>query len=260
MKSLSLYQENGSTLNKLHSDVKLLYVVAAILVPILIGGYLSYACTIVLSFLLLLSGGVLRKAIPVVSVSGIVLLTIVIIQGMFYATNTIEVFRIGPAVFYQEGLLYSLGIVLNVFNILLAICILIFTTKPSDMIESFIERGFSPQIGYVFISIFQIIPQMTATMGTITDAQRSRGMEVEGSLMVRIKAFLPLISPVVMSSLADTKERAVALEVRGFNSKNKKVFLYERKKTAVDKTLQAVLILAIVVTVIWRGAAWLGLR
>ena len=52
MKSLSLYQENGTVLNKLHSDIKLLYAVAAILVPILISGFLSYACTIVISLIL----------------------------------------------------------------------------------------------------------------------------------------------------------------------------------------------------------------
>ena len=61
-----------------------------------------------------------------------------------------------------------------------------------------------------------------------------------------------------MSSLADTKERAVALEVRGFNSKNKKVFLYEHKKTTLDKVLQILLFLAIIVTVIWRVVIWLG--
>ena len=63
---------------------------------------------------------------------------------------------------------------------------------------------------------------MTGTMNTITDAQRSRGLETEGSLLTRAKAFLPLISPVVMSSLINTRERAVALEVRGLppNRKN----------------------------------------
>lgn len=258
MKSLSLYEEKGTFLNKMDSDAKLLYVVAAILIPALLGGYISYGAVILLSLILLTAGGVVKKAIPVVSVSGIVLLTIVVIQGMFRNGNETVVLALGPAVFYKEGLLYSLGIVLNVFNILLAICVLIFTTKPSDMIESFIDRGFSPRIGYVFISIFQIIPQMSDTMGTITDAQRSRGMEVEGSLMVRIKAFLPLISPVVMSSLADTKERAVALEVRGFNAKNKKVFLYERKKTTTDTVIKAVLVLVMVAAIVWRIMTWLG--
>lgn len=258
MKNLSLYEEKGTFLNKMDSDVKLLYVLAAILVPALLGGVLPYAAAILLSLVLLASGKVAKKAIPVVGVSSVVLLTIVVIQGMFHSTNETILFALGPAAFYKEGLLYSLGIVLNVFNILLAICVLIFTTKPSDMIESFIDRGFSPRIGYVFISIFQIIPQMSNTMGTITDAQRSRGMEVEGSLMVRIKAFLPLISPVVMSSLADTKERAVALEVRGFNAKNKKVFLYERTKTTGDTAMKMLLVLIMAAAIMWRVITWLG--
>lgn len=258
MKSLSLYEEKGSFLNKMYSDVKLIYVVAAILIPILIGGYISYGVAIVVSLLLLLAGGIIRKAVPVVGVSGVILITIVIIQGLFYNANVTPALKLGVIVFYKEGLLYSLGIVLNVFNILLAICVLIFTTKPSDMIESFIDRGFSPRIGYVFVSIFQIIPQMSNTMGTITDAQRSRGMEVKGSLMVRIKAFLPLISPVVMSSLTDTKERAVALEVRGFNAKSKKVFLEERKKRKADTLLEVILILGILAAIVWRVKLWLG--
>ena len=48
-------------------------------------------------------------------------------------------------------------------------------------------------------------------------------METEGNLLTRAKAFLPLISPVVMSALINTREqRAVALEVRGFAAKRKK--------------------------------------
>lgn len=258
MKSLSLYEEKGSFLNKLDSTVKILYVVAAILIPAVLGNNWVYGAWIALSTVLLMAGGVIKKTVPVIGVSGVVLVSIIIIQGMFYSANENVAVAIGPAVFYVEGLMYSLGIVLNVLDILLAICVLIFTTKPSDMIESFIDKGLSPRIGYVFVSIFQLIPQMSNTMGTITDAQRSRGMEVEGSLLIRIKAFLPLISPVVMSSLNDTKERAVALEVRGFNAKKKKVFLYERKIRAIDRVLEVVLVLAMVAAIVWRVMTWLG--
>lgn len=52
---------------------------------------------------------------------------------------------------------------------------------------------------------------MSGTMNTIMDAQRSRGLETEGNLITRAKSFLPLISPVVMSSLINTRERAIAL-------------------------------------------------
>lgn len=258
MKSLSLYEDKGSFLNKMDPLVKIIYVIAAILVPAVLGNNWVYCGWIALSIILLLAGGIIKKAVPVVSVSGVVLLTIIIIQGMFYSANETVAVAIGPAVFYVEGLMYSLGIVLNVMDILLSICVLIFTTKPSDMIECFVEKGLSPRIGYVIVSIFQLIPQMSNTMGTITDAQRSRGMEVEGNLIVRVKAFLPLISPVVMSSLNDTKERAVALEVRGFNANKKKVFLNERVVKTSDRVLEVILVLAMVAAIAWRVMTWLG--
>lgn len=59
-------------------------------------------------------------------------------------------------------------------------------------------------------------------MNTIMDAQRSRGLETEGNLITRAKSFLPLISPVVMSSLINTRERAIALEIRGFEAGQKR--------------------------------------
>ena len=67
------------------------------------------------------------------------------------------------------------------------------------------KSGFSPRFGYIINSVFQILPQMLAARDVIADAQRSRGMETEGNMLVRIKAFLPLISPVVMSSLINTR-------------------------------------------------------
>lgn len=252
MKSISLYEEKNSLLNALSPETKIIYIIVAIFIPIILHLPVSGVVFIVLSVLLLLTSKVLHKTLPILGVSGFVILTVVIVQGIFRAGNVTPLFHLGPVTFYTEGMIYAMHIAINVLNILLALCVLILTTKPSDMVENFIRKGFSPRLGYVFISIFQIIPQMSETMATITDAQRSRGMETEGSLLVRIKAFLPLISPVVMSSLVDTKERAVALEVRGFNAKNKKTFLNEQKTCSADKVLNTILIAGIIVSIVWR--------
>ncbi|MEG2511873.1 MAG: energy-coupling factor transporter transmembrane component T [Acetivibrio sp.] len=252
MKSISLYEEKGSLLNKLAPESKIFYIMTALFLPIIVGSKTVSVVFIATSVILLLFSKVLKKTLPILGVSGFILLTVVVIQGLFRAGNVTCVLHFGPIAFYKEGLLFALTIVINVLNILLSFCVLILTTKPSDMIENFVRKGFSPRFGYVFISVFQIIPQMTETMVTITDAQRSRGMETEGNLLVRIKAFIPLISPVVMSSLINTKERALALEVRGFNAKNKKTFLNEEKKTRADKFLQMGLLLVLLVGIIWR--------
>ena len=93
---------------------------------------------------------------------------------------------------------------------------------------------------------------MMSTKDTITDAQRSRGMETEGKLSVRMKAFLPLISPVVMSSLINTRERAIALEVRGFGRKQKKTWLEERPKNKADVPSGILCVAALVLAIVWR--------
>jgi len=257
MKSISLYEEKNSVLNAIAPETKILYIAAALLLPALFGNKMVSLFFIICSVTLLAISKVLKKTLPLLGVSGFILLTVVIIQGLFRAGNVTPFLTLGKVIFYREGLMFALKIVINVINILLSFCVLILTTKPSDLIENLVRRGFSPRFGYVFISVFQIIPQMTDTMQTITDAQRSRGMETEGNLFVRIRAFIPLISPVVMSSLINTKERALALEVRGFSSKNKKTFINDEKKIWVDRYLQAGILILIAAGIIWRIAACL---
>ena len=257
MKSISLYEDKGTILNKTAPETKLLYILAALLVPALTGSRGAGIGLIGCSVILLLIGKVFRRTLPVIGVSGFVLLTVVVIQGMFRPGNETVAFSLGVLTFYREGLQFALTIVINILNILLSFCVLILTTRPSDLIENLIRRGFSPRLGYVFVSIFQIIPQMTETMSTITDAQRSRGMETEGNLLTRIRAFLPLISPVVMSALVNTKERALALEVRGFGLHRKKTFINGETKTAADVWLQAACLLAVAAAFVWRIARWL---
>lgn len=255
MKSISLYVQGNSPIHKMYPTSKIAYILAAIAVPAIIPVNAVALTCLSISVLGLLWGKVFRKVLPLISFSMVVLLSVIIIQGLFKLDNKTPLFHIGPLVFYKEGLAYALGICIRVTNILCAFAVLILTTKPSDLVEALVKKGLSSKIGYVLSSVLQIIPQMTATMGTITDAQRSRGMETEGRLRVRIKAFFPLIGPVVMNSLVSTRERAMALEVRGFDSKTKKTFLSDAEESAQDKLIQGFLILSVVLAIVWRVVA-----
>lgn len=252
MQALSLYVSGDTIIHKSNPITKITYIISAILIPIIFPIKAVIVLFTILSIIVLLLGRVLKRIFPLIGVSALVLLSVVIIQGLFNTKNTTPLFQIGQLIFYKEGLFYAFGIVLRVLNILCSFAILVLTTRPSDLIEALVRKGLSPRIGYVLNSIFQIIPQMITTMDTITNAQKSRGMETEGSLPVRMKAFFPLIGPVVMSSLINTRERAMALEVRGFNSNVKKTFLNEQKETSFDKVIQLILIALIPIAIIWR--------
>ena len=252
MKSISLYVDNGSWLCKVHPFTKLAYIATAISVPLLVGKLSFFAIFIALSLAVLASGRQLKRVVPLIAFSFTILITIFLIHGLFNQSNRNILFSIGPLHFYREGLLYALHIGCNVLNMLLSFAILVLSAKPSELVEELEKRGFSRRMGYIITSVFQIVPQMTGTMNTITDAQRSRGLETEGSLLTRAKAFLPLISPVVMSSLINTRERAVALEVRGFAAKQKKTYLADRTPHRGDTPITVVLLAMIAAALLWR--------
>ena len=253
MKSISLYVEKGSWLNKLHPYTKLLYILTAIMIPLTGGKLWLFPVMIVCSLCLLASGKVVKKAVPLVAFSFTLIVVIFLIQGLFNHDNATVLFSVGIITFYKEGILFAVRIGCNILNMLLSFGIFVLTTSPQELVDELEKSGFSPKLGYVINSVFQILPQMMAAKDTITDAQRSRGMETEGNLMVRMKAFLPLISPVVMSSLINTRERAIALDVRGFGRKQQKTWLYDRPKYKWDPVIRVILVLSILITILWRA-------
>ncbi|HET7578894.1 MAG TPA: energy-coupling factor transporter transmembrane component T [Bacillales bacterium] len=252
MKSMSLYVDRNSIIHSFDPITKLFYILAAVLVPFILPvNTVAFTCMVV-SLLLLVVGKVIGKILPIFGFVFVILLSILVIQGMFMPGNHTLLFHVGPFNFYREGLSYAALLCMRVIDIMSAFLLLVLTTKPAELVQSLVEKGLSPRIGYVINSVLQIIPQMSATLDKIKDAQRSRGMETEGSLFNRTKAFFPLIGPVVMNAFIETKERAMALEVRGFNSTNQQTFLHERKVYPFRKVLQVLFVLIVIFAIVWR--------
>lgn len=245
MKSISLYVDKDTYLTRMHPFTKLCYIFTAIVASLVAGKLWAFAAFIGISLVMLISGKIIRKVFPLIAFSFTILITIFLIHGLFNHENATVLFVAGPLKFYREGMMYALRISFNVLNMLLAFAVFVLTTKPVELVEDLERIGFSPKIGYVISSVFQIVPQMSGAMNTIMDAQRSRGLETEGSLLTRAKSFLPLISPVVMSSLINTRERAIALEIRGFEAGQKKTYLREDKMKNSDRIWCVILLLLI---------------
>ncbi|MEG2775016.1 MAG: energy-coupling factor transporter transmembrane component T, partial [Acetivibrio sp.] len=122
------------------------------------------------------------------------------------------------------------------------------TTDTSRMVSALERVGLTGYVGYLILATINVIPQMQKRMAVIKNAQNARGLETEGSLKKRVKAFLPLIGPVIMSSLMDAQERGMTLELRGFTIKNTtRVRLMEAIETTLDKRIKVSLILYFII-------------
>lgn len=252
MNTMTLYVDKDSIVHRMDPLTKLLYVIVSIAVTYTIANHLFVMGVLLFSLLMLMVGKVFRKMVPIFGVSLILIISIIIVQGFFHPENETVLYEFWGLSLYKEGFSYALLLTMRVLNMLSAFGILILTTKPDELIERLVKKGVSPKIGYVFLSVLQIIPHMQQSMQTITDAQRSRGMETEGNVLVRIKAFFPLIGPVVLNAINDTRERAIALEVRGFNSPNKQTFLNEAIHYRFQGIVQIGFVLVLLASIVWR--------
>ena len=133
----------------------------------------------------------------------------------------------------------SISFAVNLFIrlCLISSCILLFfhVTKVKDFTIALEEIGVPKSVTYVLLATMMLVPQIIQRSKAIMQAQKIRGIEMSGSISTRLKAFLPTITPLILSSLMSTEERALTLETRAFFSPHKKVYLNSFKKHAYDK-------------------------
>lgn len=115
--------------------------------------------------------------------------------------------------------LYSSSIILGFSSSLVFFYL---TTEAETFMLELEKHRMSPHATFVILTTFQMIPQMTENSKAIQNAQKARGIETEGGLLTRAKAFLPMFMPLLLSAFTMAEEKTLALETRGFNSSSAK--------------------------------------
>lgn len=173
------------------------------------------------------------------------------IQGGYSAKNVTIIANIGFLHIGLEGVLYALKIITTLLVFLGTFYIMNKTTYTGKLVAALTGSGLPPKAGYLVLASLNVVPQMQRRMAIIQEAQSARGVETGGSMMARIKAYIPLLGPVVMSSLTDAQERGMTLETRGFGITGVKQTSYvEVTRSKLDDILKVILIAFFVIVVI----------
>jgi len=85
---------------------------------------------------------------------------------------------------------------------------------------------------------------MVERAGVIQAAQRARGLDTEGSLRARLRGVMPLVGPVILSSLTEVEERSLALEVRAFSRPGRRHLLWSAPDRPVERFARWAMVLA----------------
>lgn len=255
--SLSLYEPGKSWFHELNPLTKLTLAFSLIAIGFLVPGLLiGYAIFLLVVIPISITAGIWSRLVrTTLRITLPFAVSIFLIQGFFWSGGEV-LFSLGPLTYKYQGLLFGIESVGNILLVISSFLLLSLTTRPDSLMLSLAQLGMPNAITYIVVTTIQIAPYFQSRAEKILDAQRSRGLKTEGNLFVRAQALLPLIMPLVLSSLLDVEERAIAIEARAFNSSNPKTSLLEIHERPYERILRWVFVLLIVLFIIARIWLW----
>lgn len=237
---------------KLYPSTKFLFLMILIILSIFVPGYKFQYLVFPFMIIVSLCSNKIKEFMSIFFKSIFIIILFLFLIQAFIVPNGDQIPLMGFIHYSNMGLNDSLNITSKVIAISSGIIWFFQVTSIKDIIFALEKIGTPRKVTFVISSTIQLVPQMTELSKTITDAQKSRGIETEGNIFVRIKAFIPMIGPLVLSSIQQTEERVLALESRAFSSKVRKTSIYKIEKSKLDYILDILLIVIFIGYFVWR--------
>ncbi|WP_342430017.1 energy-coupling factor transporter transmembrane component T [Neobacillus sp. FSL H8-0543] len=199
-----------------------------------------YISTIVfvLAMVAILIEGMLKE-FKVILIAGLLIgVSLFLIQGILNPINETVVWNVIPGTditFYKEGLIVAVNVYSRIMPLFGVLFLAIRTINMTEFGVSLNKAGLPYKVGFVLTSTFQIIPVFNREMHHIINAQKSRGLETDGNLLSRMKAFIPIMVPLISNSLMKVQNQVIALESKGFNANIKKTHFRNPERTKYDR-------------------------
>jgi len=134
---------------------------------------------------------------------------------------------------FGSTIVFSAAMTLRFLSLMSAFSLFFMTTSPDDLGLALEQAHVPYTLSFTFTTAVRLVPTMALDAQTVIDAQRSRGLELDkGNFMKRIRNYIPILIPLIVSAIRRSIELAEALESRGFGaSPNRKPLIVLRMKS-----------------------------
>nr|WP_320407213.1 energy-coupling factor transporter transmembrane component T [Thermococcus eurythermalis] len=157
------------------------------------------------------------------------------------------------------GLVFGLSFSLRLLGFGLITFQLLMTTKQRELILGFVKLGLPYELGLTLTIALRYIPTLYIIAGTIMDAQKSRGLELDkGNFLERARKTVPILIPLIVAALKTAHELSIALESRAFGASRKRTFYRDIGMTGRDYVALGAVLVSFAVLVYLRFVLGIG--
>jgi len=229
----------------LNPVTKLAWAAAGTALALAWGGWVAAAIVVLAALAALRAGRLRRVAVAALALAPVAVSSLVI--------NTLL-----PA--GGGGLAGALAALLRLLGATLPPTVLFATTEVDDLLGELEARGLGRRATLVVGTALAAVPRTQARAAGVIEAQRARGLDTEGSWWRRLRGVQPLVAPLVIGSLAEVEERALALEARAFGAPGRRTLLRRLPDSRVQRAARWAIAAAAVIGLAVRAALAVAAR
>ncbi len=177
---------------------------------------------------------------------------LILIQGLSYtdpkATIILRVIPENPLLgnvgaLTVEGLIYGIAISERILILMLIGPLVIYTTPLDRLILGLIKFKMPYTLAFIMSTSLNLLPSVQIEIENIQEAQTARAFtKIEtGSFMERMKAYIPLMVPLVVGMVRNSTLLSLAMASRAFGVSTKRTFYHEISLKMRDKIAIAII-------------------
>jgi energy-coupling factor transport system permease protein len=141
---------------------------------------------------------------------------------------------------------FAVSTALRLIALMTAFSLFFLTVHPDDFALALIKMRIPYEFAFAFSMAVRYVPTIATETETIRDAQMSRGLELErGNVFQKVRNYVPILIPIIVSSIRRALQVAESLESRAFGSTATRTSLHDLKLRKRDYTMMVLTILAL---------------
>lgn len=231
--ALGQYINNNSIVHRLDPRTKLLLLVGFLVAVLFIKSFVGLAIMLVFFAVAVSLSKIKWNTLLKCMKTIMFILLISTVLNLFMTPGRVVV-SIGFVQITLEGIKLCIRLIMRLFLIVAASSVLTFTTTPtqltdgiSSLLSPLTKIGVPVQVFSMITSIaLRFIPTLYEETDRIIKAQKSRGAEFEsGNIVSKLKAYVSIIVPLLVSSFMRADELANAMDARGYDSRSPRTSL-----------------------------------
>jgi energy-coupling factor transport system permease protein len=240
------FRKASSPIHNLDPRMKFVYVCAIFAVAILFSELLPLVILFLIQIPLVLLARVEREWLR--SMRGAAFLATII-----FLTNMGAAFFRDGYVFTAPSVEGAVAMTLRFMVLVESFSVFFLTTSPDHLGLALEQTRVPYEFVFAFTTAVRFVPVLAEEAQTIMDAQKARGLELErGNFLKRIRNYIPILIPLIISAIRRSLELAEAMESRAWGATRKRTNLYVLKMHRGDFALIAITLGILAITIYAR--------